>query len=762
MKKRLIIALVIIELILIIANIFRFNRTESYEYTSDDLYVAYEDVNSNETVYESGCYADHSNIEGSYVVTDMLNLGKGIYTISVNYSSNASGDWHTCYTTLESEYDTSDENTANLVNSDHIAIYSGDKTATYRAWVRYGSAFRVRTGPETDSTGDDMYVMVNSITVTYMRMQTIAHETVKLLFVLLIINLAIYLYLRKRTELIKFIKDKEMIIAGLLFIVVFASYPLAYRKIYFGDDIFYHLRRIAYLAEGLTTGQFPVHIYPGWDNGYGYAAGVGYGDLLLYPSAILFSLGFSLQFAYKCYIFLTNVLTAFISYYSFKRISGKDKIGLFCSALFTLMGFRLHSIYTGATVGEYGAYTFLPLVLLGLWDIYNRNHKRGEITLAIGVTLTLSCHVLSTFILALVIPLCCLILFERTIKKEVLIPLLKALGLIVLLNLHFLVPLIDYMLFQGMAGNAINSMLWGRGVEFVELFTYVADANEVTAGFLGLGFMAIVIICLAAGFILSGRFAGRTSIYIRLFVLNILLIFLSCNSMFYYWTMDNIPLLYKLLANMQFPWHFLDVSSVMIVFWASLVFGNMSSDNYRNSLPVAIAVTCTLCLVQSGSFLGVVVAESNTITMFDDTAISGNFAAEFSIDGADVSLTETETDMVVRDTSLGVETYVTDKSGCNITAYVNNPTEETVTIEAPLWGYRYYKATADGKRLTTSMAESKKLAIEIPAGFSGEIKIYYSEPVHWRLSELLSLATLLYILGAFRFIKGKSLKKIFT
>ncbi|MCR4757822.1 MAG: hypothetical protein K5792_08490, partial [Butyrivibrio sp.] len=57
-----------------------------------------------------------------------------------------------------------------------------------------------------------------------------------------------------------------------------------------------------------------------------------------------------------------------------------------------------------------------------------------------------------------------------------------------------------------------------------------------------------------------------------------------------------------------------------------------------------------------------------------------------------------------------------------------------------------------GAKIKCYMAEDKKLAVEIPAGYSGLFKIYFREPWFWRLAELVSLVTLAYLLGLHTFV----------
>lgn len=784
-KSLFILGLVIFELILMFFNGMRFNRNDIYEISQENLLVC-----DNLGNYTPGFYADHSFIEGSYIATSPLFLAKGIYDVTVDYTSNSENNWHTSYTTMTPEYDISKEKTANLLYCDKTGIPAELNRVSYLSWVRYGTDYRVTIGPERDASGDGIYVLADKVTITYLRGRTILFEESKLFLFFLIIDILLYVLLFKKSKAKSFIGNgNEIILAGLLFIIGFSSYPLLNRELYFGDDIFYHLRRVAYLAEGLKGGAFPVKIQPGWDNNYGYAVGVCYGDLLLYPSAILIALGCTVQFGYKFYIFLTNVLTTFISYHAYKKMSGNKYIGLICSGLFTLMGFRLHSIYSGATVGEFGAYTFLPLVILGLYEIYqngaqhegqggftqdqtqphanrrfSNQNRYGYITLALGITLTLSSHVLSTLILAIVIPLFCLIMLEKTIKKEVMLPLLKAFCLTVVLNLYFVIPCAEYLLFQDMRGNTNFDILWGNGQQLVNLLVNLDDPSLNSGGWSGIGFYSLLILALAAGTVLTGKFKEKTGSYLRVLLLMFGLIFLSTNSIVYYWLKYNAKPVYDLLGNLQFPWHFLDVSCGLIVFFAAKVFEIIfREDGYANagsvdgaSLDIAhrtsekkyigivlSAIVAMLCISQSGDLIRETIVEGNPITQYSliETNVYGS--KEFAINNIDRNLA-LHTEMVVNSELASAD--IIRRSGTTIYAQVSNPSEETVVMEAPLWGYRHYAAKAGAKRLSVSMSENKKLAVEIPAGFDGQIKIYFHEPWYWRVAEIFSLLALAWAL----------------
>ena len=740
-KRNLIIGVLALELVLLVVNALRFYRHEEISFTSDDMILSYYDEATASTVTEPGFYADHSNKPESVIYTPEFFLRKGIYAVTMDFEANG-GTWHQSYGTLIATKDTTPDGQANLVSSDRAELPTGSHQITYRSWVHYGTDFAVRMGPATDKQGDGYYCLVNGVSVVYMAGQTILHETTKLLFAFLLIDIVLFLYFFKKKETIDYLSRKAYVVAGMVFIVFLSSLLLFYRKIYFGDDIFYHLRRIAFLAEGLQTGQFPVKIQSGWDNDYGYAVGVGYGDVFLYPSAILVILGFSIQFAYKFYYVLHNVLTAWISYHMGKRVSGNDYIALLCAGFYTLVGFRLQALYTGATLGELGAYTFLPMVVLGLYDIYTREKKYGYVTLAFGIALVVANHVITPYILAFTIPLFCLLMIEKTLQKPVLIDLFKAMGLTFLSSAFFVVPLLDF--FNDMRGNDYTDILWERGQEMVTIFTEVYDKGRESGGWAGMGYGTIVIMAIGLAAVLSGKFAKKTSVYARIWLFNCFLFYMCLNNKLLFIFKDRLYSIYEHYAEIQYPWHVLDIVCAVTVFILAVSLKVIVKENTGKQIAIVVgAIIMMTCIYHAGELYKETAVEANPITMFDNTPLRVNFDAEFIVTGRDESLISTEPDMVIRQETEATASVV-ERKGLQITAEVNNPTSETVTVEAPLWGYRYYTAKGNGQKLKTYRAESYKLAIDIPAGFSGQIKIKFTEPCHWRLAELASLLAFIF------------------
>ena len=347
--------------------------------------------------------------------------------------------------------------------------------------------------------------------------------------------------------------------------------------------------------------------------------------------------------------------------------------------------------------------------------------------------------------MAMSIPVFCILMIEKTLQKDILIPLLKSLAAIILLNLHFVLPLADYMLFQGMRGNQVYSTMWKRGQELTNLFTLIPDPYHDTGGFFGLGIVTLVVLGVAAAFILCGRFKEKTWAYFRVLLLTVIFILLSVNSTFYFFLMDKLPSVYEVFGELQFPWRFLNMVCVLVVFWFAITMGMIFEDKDKKLAGIiAMVAICVICVVQSETYIGEVVRNGKVMTTYDYAYLREPFYIEFSIGGINTGITNTDQDMVVEGNT-DATAQITKRNGTTIHAHVDNPTDKTVITEAPLWGFRHYAAKGSGKKLNVFRAENYKVAVEIPAGYSGDIKIWFREPWYWRLSEIISLITVIWV-----------------
>ncbi|MCR4762144.1 MAG: hypothetical protein K5696_01300 [Lachnospiraceae bacterium] len=763
MRKKLYFAFIVVaELIFSAIWLFGLRDRQILHFGQEELLVASQRLGqkAGEETPAAGFYLDHET--GAAVVTPEFHAKRGIYVITTEFQTNAGPDEKNCISRMAAADDTRETEGARLVDSERGVLYENAGSVTYRADVRESADFHVTH--YLDPVSDGQYLIVNGVTVTRMTGKTLLRDAF-MLFVLFFLSdllLAGMLFCKERVS--AWLSVNGLTVGFLAGITAFACFPLCARGILFGDDIFYHLRRIAFLAEGLGSGSFPVKIQPGWSNGFGYAAGVGYGDILLVPPALLYLLGFPLSFAYKSYIVLVTALTVWISFVSFRRIGGGRFAGMAGCALYTLAGFRLHSIYAGATIGEYGAYTFLPLVLLGLWEIYTgadgafagsdadkRAGARGENLLAAGIGLVVGTHVLTTYLLAVCIVLFVLFMARYTFKKPVFAALLRALGKTVLLSLWFVVPLAHYLLTDSFVGDPGKKILWNHAIEPKELFVTIPDPSGVSGGFLGVGIAAFVILGVFLSLLLAGRFAAGLSADAAWRVFGFALLFLWMSTTWFPWHFldKRLPVLYGFLSRIQFPWHFLDFAILMLCLMAVMAIRQCAvyeqQEQNRKILysQLLAALLITLTMVQGGAYLGQVVREGRSIWQMGDENLRVPINVEFSVKG---STPATAWFVEVEPEGERAQAQILWQRGTGMAAAVVNPSPEPVGFLFPRWAYRGYTAGGTDGRLKVTEATDHRVRVTVPAGYDGVVVLRFREPWFWRLSELVSLVAWLWIL----------------
>ena len=281
-----------------------------------------------------------------------------------------------------------------------------------------------------------------------------------------------------------------LILAG---IAVAACLPLFSNYLYFGHDLDYHLQRISAMAAELSYGQFPVRMTTDSLNGYGYANSLCYCELFLTLPALLYNAWLPLRTCYQVYIFAVTLSTAIIAYCSFGKITASRKLGLLGAALYTLSCYRLVCTYIRASVGEYTAITFLPLVLVGLYNIYTTEKPRFAqwAPMAFGMATLVQCHLLSCELIALLLVVFCLLRLRDTLRPARLLAWVKAALLAVALSAWYFFPfLISTHEINLMVNGPLIGKIQNQGTYLVQLFSPFGPGYGGTAGGTSTGYDA--------------------------------------------------------------------------------------------------------------------------------------------------------------------------------------------------------------------------------------------------------------------------------
>ena len=592
-------------------------------------------------------------------------------------------------------------------------------------------------------------------------------------------NLILYLYLWKRKQTREFLQRRGAVLAVLSGIVLVAQFPLLVDGVPQGWDLSFHAYRLQELAQSLRDGAFPVRMQGNWMNGYGYPVSILYGDILLYPFALLYLAGLPLHLCWKILVFAANASTAAIAYGVFFRMAGKSGSGqptamqeeamqvpvrqaavLAATALYTLNPYRLTDLYNRAAAGEFIAMIFLPLVLYGFWKIYNGD--RGVLPLSIGMSLILTAHLLSAILTAFFLVVAAVVFWRRTCKKKTICGLLGSALLTLLFSAFFLIPFLQYykqtqLLVQTAETNLENASVYLPLVFGTVYKTRGASPSEGEMGgmALSLGFAAGVVLLLSL-FLL---FRQKKKEVLSLVFFSLLAIWMSSNLFPYRMILSHTGALGRVLSSIQFAWRFLMMAAVFVSALCALVlsegrvqsresgFQRISEENKNLLLSVLLLV---LIVYQGVSFSGAFLLEepgrkNETLTCMTDPFQQAG--GEYLLSGTDV---EACRDRKILTSDASCKAKILEERGTGLLFSVQNRSNQEETLTLPKFAYPGYRLRSLASRVdsrnrgTVEMApagENNRIRLSVSPGAEGTWRLCFQEPLSWRIGEVLSLLT---------------------
>lgn len=695
-----------------------------------------------------------------YFVAETGALQTGIYEITVDYAMPV---YHDHYT-ISCEYG-GDGRYYPAVYEEPHSLSSLSQSLTYRIWVNSkldNLKLMISCGNKDGNVfelwqGSAFYV--DKIKISREYRQTVLYKGLKLLLLLLLFDGGLWLYWNR-----KWLGDRLCsnfyAVFGLTCIFVVSSLSV-FGKFSIGHhDVPFHYTRIIGLAEGLSSGSFPVKIQPGWLWGYGYAASVCYGDLLLYIPAVLYIMGVPIMHAYKFYILMCNLGTLLTSYFCYKKISDNKYVGVACTALYCLSITRILNIYLRTAVGEYTAFIFLPLVLLGIWEIYreeSRSFQKGGMLLCLGMTGIIQSHVISTEMSGIFIGLAVLLMICK-MSKRIFMALAKSVLVVFCLNVGFLLPLLDYSrdalkVFAKKKSYGIQQ----AGLSLYELFSVGSTGmGEFQDGVLGvagripesLGIAMLIALLLTVTVAVKCREweLGAKKEFFLSVVLSGMALWMT-TYYFPYNRLAVVPGLKNIFASIQFPWRFLSIAVPLLTYMASQAFVKVGQMFGKRQMYCVLIGICVIGAVQALYCMDMLNRSEDMSQAYYDYRDNRNHkwitsGGEYLLKGTDTYQTGFEQDVIGENVQLGDP----ERKGTQI--QVACQAVENARVIFPLFAYKYYqcKDVESGERFPIMRGDNNRIEVELPDHYQGTLKVCFVEPWHWRAAEIVSLFTLIGII----------------
>ena len=567
--------------------------------------------------------------------------------------------------------------------------------------------------------------------------------------------------------------EKKNTVLLLIIFSIFAFLPYLLMGVYPGHDFEYHILRIESIVEALKCGQFPVYMNPLFIGNYGYPVSVYYCDLFLYIPVFFRVMGFSINTSYKIFVLIINILTAFIAYKSFGEIFKKEKIAILLTFAYLCAPYRLMDIYVRSAVGEFCAYTFLPMVCAGFYGICMINktgpsdnqkefasYRKSILYLSLGMSGILLSHILTTemvitFLLIISLLLCKRLFIEQRIKA-----IAYSVLHFVFICLFFIVPFLDFYTrndieIKHAMENTIPS-IQVQGLQIGELFMFFKDifgaggADVVLKDrfYLSIGLSAILSLIVAFVFICKNR---STPVLKFLFIISLLSLFLSSN-LFPWNTIAYYSKIGVILSQVQFPWRFLTIATVLCI----LIMGELFRNYDFFSPDIQINISGNHVIHYN---LGIILISS--LVFLETTVIFSNYSSNITrvklYNTNDMDIGEVRPFHVIRyDSDIRNYMYqihtekvavkVLKQNGFHWNLYCETGSEDGI-VTMPLLNYEGYKVKDEfGNSYEIFDGPNKEISFTLPNNYEGKVSVYYQASWYWYASLFVSFIYIIILL----------------
>lgn len=561
---------------------------------------------------------------------------------------------------------------------------------------------------------------------------------------------------------------KEYIVIAIL--VIISLFPLYFPGFLYTHDGIIHLYRTTGVYENIKNLDFFNRISYNMINGYGYGWGIFYPPLSAIVPAIFMCLGFSLFTAEKLFLILFSILAGIFSYKLFNEIFKNNVVSLICSILYILAPYKIEQIIIRGAMGEVALFTFLPLVLLGLIKIFNKEYKY-KYYLILGALGIVYSHTISTVYTVIFAILFIVLNIKEVLNKNTIIELIKSFLIILIISLPIFIPMLQHKTSEIYKISEITTdvsdrvvhpgQLIGGSFESKEVENTSYLSNDVEMNYM-IGLTTILILTLFPFFYKKIKENKELKQFIRWGIL--LLISILMMIIPFIW--DKI----EILDVIQYPWRLLNFSVLFISIMAGYIVKEIIKSDNKFVLLLIIIFYSMFFVFMIGSKAKFAKTLNNDfnfyeqeVTQKDDYGSFGfalGYAHEYLPKKMDVNVIKSKKNQVdVIKGNANIEKFEIDK---NVIYLDIDTLEENVCIEIPRIYYIGYTVLVDEKSNSYYMGDNGFINIDINSIGKHNITIKYTGTNLYIIIDYIAIFTfIIYVIYILFFdnIKIKLLSK---
>ena len=556
------------------------------------------------------------------------------------------------------------------------------------------------------------------------------------------------------------IKDKKEIIV-IIAVAIVSLFPLYYPGFIYTHDGIIHLFRTQGVYQNIMNFDIFNRIYYNMINGEGYGWGIFYPPLSAVIPAIFMCFGFSLFTAEKIFLVLASILAGIFAYKLFMDLYNNKFCAMLVAIIYILSPYKLNQILIRGAMGEILAFTFMPLVFLGLIKIL-KGEGKYKYYFILGMTGIVYSHIISIIYTTIFGAIFLLLNYKKIFKKKVIIDLVISSIIILLLAMPVIVPMLQHQISNNYIISGIQTdvkdrivhpgQLIGGSFEGKEAESTSYYSNEKEMNYM-IGLPFIVIILLIP--FVYGKIKEENGSVRNIIIFGALL-GISIFMMIFpgIWNKINI------LDTIQYPWRLLLYSVLFISVISGYIINQLLKKENNYTIFVVIVSYCLIFSLMIGSnvrFAKTLGAEFNFAKQeLNQDADFGTLS--FSIGYAHEYLPNNmTTDIVVKkgnniDILSGnaqILEYNVDKNTMKLRVKNN---EKNTKIELPLIYYEGYSITVtnannEKNNINYEMSDKGFIVIKLDETSELEISARYTGTISYRICDILATITLVSYIG---------------
>ena len=534
---------------------------------------------------------------------------------------------------------------------------------------------------------------------------------------------------------------------SLIFLIIYPVY---------GIDVWYWLYRIDAIAEsiqnyGITS--LPLRITESAYGGYGYGAPLFYGDIFLLIPSLFVAAGVPLLGGYCLLALELWAGRFFIAYFSARYLLSKVRINTLGNTkyvafvfalLYEFFPYMIECLFARAAMGEVSASMILPLVVSSFYIIIfaEKADVKDAVLLAIGMSVLICSHVLSTVIICCMLAILLLWNITTFVKRKRVKYFVLAVILTIVLTAYWSLPFVEQMLQSYITVNGVagQSSLYGSRVNLVELlcpnFVY-GFYFQLTNGYdMGINSFwpscYVYLLLLAVVLCIWKKEKWKESLPKRLVGYScILVIFMSCGPLLK--IVDKI----SFLRVLQFPWRLL----LLVALFLSISFTYYYIKAEKKWVKNLILLVVIGCAVTAGARNVYLMATSGKEVIgkaLEEEGASSFADSLYQPKGASKAEIKERGDVVLSSNSSLNYTW-SRENGAIVLNY--SECNEPTTLEFPLLYYYGYSALDPENECYLPLEKNEKGLIEvtIQEDNSGTVIVSYSGTTLQHVSARISL-----------------------